>query len=74
MNDLKEIIAKLILEIEKKENSVTIAGGHGYSIGKAYPSKGVGVLKLLGKEEEEEEEEYELKPIEISKAFKKENK
>ena len=72
MNELKEIIKKLIKEIEKKETNlrvVSVNGGHG----KVYSDNTVGVLKKLGKEEGEEQEEYVLKPVEISKAFKKEN-
>ncbi len=75
MNELKKIILQLLHEIEKKDNNVTIAGGRGYSVGKAYPSKGVGVLRLLGKVDEiEEKEEVEQKPVTISKAFKKRRK
>jgi hypothetical protein len=76
MNELKKIILQLLHEIEKKDSNVTIAGGRGYSVGKAYPSKGVGVLRLLGKvdEIEEKEEEVEQKPVTISKAFKKRRK
>jgi len=72
MKDLKEIIEKLLIEIEKKETNLNIAsvnGGHG----KVYPNNTVGVLKMLGREKGEQQEEYELKPVEISKAFKKEN-
>jgi hypothetical protein len=75
MNELKKIILQLLHEIEKKDSNVTIAGGRGYSVGKAYPSKGVGVLRLLGKVDEiEEKEEVEQKPVTISKAFKKRRK
>lgn len=70
MDDLKEIITKLILEIEKKENIVN-AVSKGYGAKKVYSDKTVSVLQMLGKEEGEEQEEYELKPVQISKAFKK---
>lgn len=71
MNELKEIIRKMILEIEKKETNLrvnSVDGGHG----KVYPDKTVSVLRMLGKEEGEEQKEYILKPVKISKAFKKE--
>ena len=54
-----------------EENNMRVAGGRGYSAGKAYPSKTVGVLKMLGDEKGEETEEYELEPVKISKAFKR---
>ena len=71
MDELKEIIEKLLIEIEKKETNLRVTsvnGGHG----KVYPDNTVGVLKMLGKERGEHQEEYILKPVEISKAFKKE--
>ena len=72
MEELKEIILKLLLEIQRKESNVTLSGGYGYSVGKAYPNNGVGVLKLLGKEEDIEESEEDLGgPVKISKVFKK---
>ena len=74
MNDLKELILEILNEIEKKETNLTIAGGRGYGTGKAYPNKTVGVLKMLGSEEQEEQEEYVLKPVKVSKAFKKEKR
>ena len=74
MTELKDIIIKILNEIEKKDTNLTIAGGKGYSAGKAYPNKSVGVLKLLGQEEADEEKEYKIKPVKISKAFKKEKK
>ena len=62
---------------ESKESNVTIAGGSGYSIGKAYPSKGVGVTRLLGKDAEielEEDSEYSVAPVKISRIFTKRRK
>ena len=53
---MKEIILEILNEIEKKDSVVSIAGGRGYSAGKAYPSKSVGVLQLLGHEEGEKQE------------------
>ena len=72
MTDLKNLILEILNEIEKKENNLSIYGGRGYGTGKAYPNKTVGVLKMLGEEEGVEPESYELKPVKISKAFKKE--
>ena len=66
-----DIILEVLNEIEKKETNLNIAGGRGYGVGKAYPNKTMGVLKMLGKEYREESEEYKLKPVEISKAFKR---
>ena len=74
MNNLKELILQILNEIEKKETNLSIAGGRGYGTGKAYPNKTVGVLQMLGSEEGEKKEEYELKPVKISKAFKKDKK
>ena len=74
MTDLSIIILEILQEIEKKETNLTVAGGKGYGAGKAYPNKSVSVLKMLGHEEGEEIEEYELKPVKISKIFKKEKK
>lgn len=71
MDELKELIEKLLKEIDQKENNLNIAGGRGYSAGKPYPNKTVGVLRMLGHEEGEELEEYNLEPVKISKAFKK---
>ena len=69
--EFKKMIKDLLIEIEKKETNLNIAGGKGYGVGKAYPNKTVGVLKMLGNENAEEQEEYVLKPVEISKAFKR---
>ena len=70
-DDLKELIFEILNEIEKRETNLSIAGGRGYGAGKAYPNNTVGVLKMLGHEEGEDQKEYELKPVKISKAFKK---
>lgn len=70
-DDLKELIFEILNEIEKRESNLSIAGGRGYSAGKAYPNNTVGVLKMLGNEEGESQEEYKLKPVKISKAFKR---
>ena len=69
-----QLMLEILSEIEKKDTNLTVAGGKGYSAGKAYPNKTVGVLKMLGKEYKEKPEEYELKPVKVSKAFKKEKK
>jgi len=71
MNELKNIILKLIKEIESKENNLNVRGGRGYSTGTANPDKTVKVSNNLGKEYVEDVEEYILKPVKISKAFKK---
>jgi hypothetical protein len=69
--NMKDIIIRIINEIEKRENNLTIAGGRGYGAGKAYPNKTVSVLQLLGSEYKEKSSEYVHKPVEISKIFKK---
>ena len=74
MNDLHKLILEIIAEIEAKENNLSIAGGRGYSAGKVYPNKTVGVLKMLGKSHEEKEKEYTNKPVKTSKAFKEKKK
>ena len=66
-----EIMLRVLNEIEKKDTNLTIAGGRGYGTGKTYPNKTVGVLKMLGNEKNEEPNEYKLKPVKVSKAFKK---
>ena len=71
MDELKEIIIKLLNEIEEKETNLSITGGRGYSAGKAHSNKSVGVLRMLGYEEGENQKEYKLKPVKISKAFKR---
>ena len=71
MNNLERLILEILKEIEDKENNLKISGGRGYSAGKAYPNKTVSVLKMLGNEHGESQEEYVLKPVEISKVFKR---
>jgi hypothetical protein len=72
MNNIKLIILEILNEIEKKDTILTVAGGRGYSAGKAYSNKSVGVLRLLGYEEgEPESEEKEYEKVKVSKAFKK---
>lgn len=71
---LYEIMLKVLNEIEKKDTNLTIAGGKGYGTGKVYPNKTVSVLKMLGKEHNEKPKEYKIKPVKVSKAFKKEIK
>ena len=74
MNDLKDLILELLNEIEAKNDVVARAGGLGYGSGKIYSKKSVGVLKMLGKEYGEEPDDYKLKPVKISKAFKRRRK
>ena len=66
------LILEILNEIEKHDTNVSIAGGKGYSVGKIYSNKTVGVLRNLGKEESKDiHQEYEIKPVKISKVFKK---
>ena len=74
MDELKNIIAILLKEIEEKERIINVTGGRGYGTGKATANDYHGVSTHLGPERKEKQEEYVLKPVEISKAFKKENK
>ena len=71
---LIDVLISLITEVEDNRNNLSIKGGRGYSAGTVYPDKTVGVLKLLGHEDGQEEEDYILKPVQVSKAFKKEKK
>ena len=68
---LYSLMLKILNEIEKKENNVNISGGRGYSTGKVYPDKTVSVLQNLGITEHDPEEKYKIKPVKISKAFKR---
>ena len=72
MNELYKIITILLKEIEEKENIVNVSGAQGYGTGKVKVKDYHGVLKNLGPEKPEEKEEYQLKPVEVSKAFRKE--
>jgi len=72
--EIYKLMLEILNEIEKKENNLNIAGGRGYSAGKAYPNKTVSVLQNLGIEEHDPEENYVLKPVKISKVFQKEKK
>jgi len=74
MTDIVRLIEALIKEIEQNDNILNISGGRGYGTGKARVKDPHPVSKNLGKEEGEEQEEYNLKPVKISKAFKKEKK
>ena len=71
MDELKLIISKLLKEIESKEKIVNVKGGRGGGPGSVFSDNTVGVLRMLGNEEGENQKEYILKPVEISKAFKK---
>jgi hypothetical protein len=70
--ELEKIIILLLKEIEEKENILNVSGAKGYGTGKARAKDYHGVLKNLGVENNEEQEQYQLKPVQISKAFKKE--
>ena len=69
--NLYNLIVEILSEISENENNVSIAGGRGYSAGKVYSDKTVSVLRNLGIKTKDEEEEYEIKPVKISKAFKR---
>ena len=77
MNELKDIIAILLKEIEEKERIVNVTGAGGYGTGTATANDYHGVSTNLGRsianepEDIESPEKYIIKPVEISKAFKK---
>ncbi len=71
MEDLKELINQILNEIEHKENIINLSGGRGYGVGEAKPKDPHPVSRNLGKGYGEEQEEYELKPVKVSKAFKR---
>ena len=73
MNELKKIIKILIREIEEHDNILNISGATGYGVGKARAKDYHGVSKNLGDEEIEKQAEYEIKPVSISKAFRRRN-
>ena len=70
--ELKSIINLILKEIEEKENILNVSGAKGYGTGKARAKDYHGVLKNLGVEEKETQEKYKLRPVKVSKAFKKE--
>jgi hypothetical protein len=72
--ELYKLILEILNEIESKENNLKVAGGKGYSAGKAYPDKTVSVLQNLGIEEHDNPEDYKLKPVKVSKVFSKRKK
>ena len=76
MDELKEIIRKLLNEIEEKESILNISGGKGYGVGKARVKDPHPVSKNLGdeKNDNEEEKEYVVKPVKVSKVFTRKNK
>ena len=63
----------MINEIEQKEKIVNIKGGRGNAAGGVYPEDTTSVSRLLGDQKNDEQKEYELKPVKISKAFKRKN-
>ena len=71
MNKFKKLIEALIKEIEQSDNILNVHGAKGYGTGKARVKDPHPVSKNLGHERGEEQEEYELKPVKISKAFKR---
>ena len=74
MKELKELIEQILNEIEQKDNILNISGGRGYGTGGAKPKDPHPVSRNLGNENREEQEEYELKPVKVSKAFKRRKK
>jgi len=75
MDELKEIIKKLLKEIEEKENILNVKGAKGGGTGTARVSNPHPVSKNLGDEKNEtEQKDYELKPVKISKVFTRKNK
>ena len=71
MEDLKSLINQILNEIEQKDNIINLSGGRGYGVGSAKPKDPHPVSRNLGKEDGEDQEEYELKPVKVSKAFKR---
>ena len=71
MTDLKTLMLEILNEIEKNDNILNLTGVRGYGTGRARNKNPHSVLEKLGPEEGEEKEEYELKPVKISKAFKR---
>ena len=69
--NIYRMLLEILTEIQEKESNLSIAGGKGYSAGKAYPNKTVSVSRHLGKERNPEQEEYTLKPVKVSKIFKR---
>ena len=69
--EIRELILQILKEIVEKENNLKIAGGKGNSYGKAYSNKTVSVLRHLGKEKNPDQEDYVLKPVKVSKIFKR---
>ena len=73
IESLIEVIKKLIRESE--DRILNIRGGKGYSAGSTYPNK-KEIKPSLGSpgpyEPDENKEDTEIKPVQISKAFKKE--
>ena len=74
MKNLNEIILEILNEIEENDNILNLSGIKGYGTGSARVKDPHSVSKNLGPEKKEKQEEYVSKPVEISKAFKKENK
>ena len=79
MKKIHKIMLAILSEIEKKDTILTVAGGKGYGVGKAYPNDTVGVLRMLGKSEHDLESAdgkdlSQNKPVKISKVFKKRKK
>ena len=74
MNEFIKLIESLIKEIEQNDNILNISGARGYGTGKARVKDPHPVSKNLGNEQGEEQEEYVLKPVKISKAFKRRKK
>ena len=68
--NIEKIILSILNEIEEKV--VKVSGGKGYGVGKIFPSN--INTPFHGKEEIEKKQKYILKPVKISKAFKRKEK
>ena len=74
MEELKNLIIEFLNEIEEKDNILQLSGGRGGGVGKARPKDPHPVSRDLGHEEGKEQKEYELKPVKVSKIFKRTKK
>ena len=61
---------QLLKEIEEKYNVVNVRGGRGLGTGHPYPSKNYD-KPTYGEQQNMKKEKYTLKPVKISKIFKK---
>ena len=71
MTDLNKLILEILNEIEENDNILNLSGIKGYGTGHARIKDPHSVSEKLGTEKGEEKEEYKLKPVKISKIFKR---